>query len=356
MDIDIDIDIDIDMDVLGRIKSYLQLTRFQTVPQETIPAVVGASLAAGGLFDARILLWAVFGLLYHATGYSHNSLEDWKRGWDTDDPNKQHHPLNAGKMTEREAQIFVYLMVLVTVGYTLAIIQTYLALYMIIAGAIAGVVYNTVGKRTKWKFLFISFAHSSTFAVPYLSIQGEITPVFFAGFAYVFFWVVFQISISGEVMGLTQDEEDNFLKGFGSSFEEAGEDYMVDISRFIRAYSFGVRLIVIGLALGFAYLVKQEVGALMELVGPFGVVELGILVVGAMSLVFTRNLLADGLYERMERVGNVAKIEISTQLMMLIAIAPVIGAVELVGVFVLTLVWVVTFNKIAWGTLLAPDV
>ncbi len=335
---------------------YARLTRFQTVPLEMVPATVGAVVATGSLFDWQVLPWVVFGVLYHLVGYGQNSLEDWKRGWDTDDPNKQHHPLNAGMLTQRQADLFVYGLFAVTILYTAAIVSSWVAFALFVTGLpIAGTLYNTIGKQTRWKFLFIAYSHVTVFAVPYYSIAGTVDPILLLGSLYLFVWVVFQIAISGEIKDLAQDEA-NVLKELGSDIKSSQDGHLVEFSRSAQGFAYGIRGVAVVLSIAFGSVVAQQFGQPGPLLFGVGITELTLAAVGVLSVVLTWSMVQSGPYNRAERVGTMAKIELLSLLKMLVAVFPIIGIPSVVFLFVVSGAWVMVCNKIEWGTLVAPNV
>lgn len=197
-------------------RSYLRLTRAHTVPLEAVPTLMGAALAAGTVWSIDVALWCVAGILYHLAGYGHNSVSDWKRGYDKNDPYKQHHPLNRGTISPDVAKSLVGWLLVITVIYAAALAYPDpQALSALALGVIFGVLYNTHGKVTELKFIYISIAHTSMFVAPYLALGGDPSwSPFMFGLIFVFLWVVFQISVSGELKDITQDES-NLLKEFG---------------------------------------------------------------------------------------------------------------------------------------------
>jgi len=220
---------------------------------------------------------------------------------------------------------------------------------------VTGTLYNTVGKRTRWKFLFIAYAHTTVFAVPYISITGTVQPALTLGSLYVFSWVVFQIAVSGEVKDMAQDEA-NFLKELGSGVEPSGDDHLVTFSRPAKLFAYASRLVVVALGVGFGSVVAQQYGRAGAIPGGVGVAELSLVGVGALSLVLTWSMLQNGPFNRTERIATMSKIEALSVLMLLLAVFPVIGMPSVAFIFVASGAWVMVFNKIEWGTLVAPDV
>jgi len=353
-------------------KAYARLTRFQTVPLEMVPATVGAVVATGGPFNTQVLSWAVFGMLYHLVGYGQNSLEDWKRGWDTDDPNKQHHPLNAGRIPQRTAELFVYGLFAVLILYTTVIASNWVALVLLLTGPVlCGTLYNTVGKRTRWKFLFIAYSHTTVFALPYYSITGAVDPLLLLGSLYVFASIVFQIAVSGEIKDITQDEA-NFLRELGARVEPGRDGHRIEFSWAGQLFAYGIRSVTVALGIAFGYVVGQQFGRAGPTLFGSGVTEsqgesprlqswvnvkeVTLAGIGALSVILTWSMLQSGPSDRTERIATMMQVEICSALMLLVAVVPIIGVSTVAVLSVASGTWVMVFNKLEWGRLIAPAV
>lgn len=322
------------------VRPYLQLARIHTAPLETIPAIVAAMLVT----DNPILIGAagLFGLLYHVAGYSHNSYSDWRNGYDKDDEHKQHHPLNTGALSPRAAKLFVMTSMLAAMvyGVTISLNSTDALAYIGLA-VIAGVYYNEIGKETYLKFIPISFAHTSTFAVPYLAFGGAASDItFIYGVIFVFLWVVYQISVSGEVKDLDSDEE-NFLKYLGL---EHHANYMKVAPR-VEMYSMGLRVI-IGL-MGALTVVKLTLNPLYLLpVAGFTI----------LSIFLNDNMMRRTFIERHKNIRDMAIIEFCSMGVFVAMLSPVITAMTGAILIVISFIWVRVFNGYLWGTSIAPRV
>lgn len=332
-----------------RIKSYLQLSRFHSSVLEIIPAIVGASLATGNLFDINVLLWAIYANLYHVTGYSMNSYTDWKSGYDKDDPNKQHFPLNKGTLSPNKAKWAVYILAGITFIYgVILLIGNWIAFIVIFTGAIAGAGYNIIGKEIGWKSLLIAYAHSTVFAVPYLASGGRNANLLLVGWGYVFLWVLYQINIEGDIKDMDTDEE-NFLINYGAYYEDfilTDNGGYVHFPSGIVIYSHVLKLF----TAIFGVLIAFELGATLYIMGAV------LFIIGVASLVFGSDLLQSGEYNRQDRISTMATIELLTLYGLIVAATPVIGTIEGFILFIGSIVWVLVFNKIEWGSLLAPNV
>lgn len=342
------------------IRSYLQLTRLHTAPLETVPALLGAMLATGGEINILVLLWGFFGLLYHAAGYGMNSIVDWMKGYDRLDRNKQHHPLNRGSIKLERAALFIVglFFVLIALGVGLARGE-YLALTFMVLGAIAGVAYNTIGKETPYKFLLISFAHTTVFIVPYLAMGGDIfTMEFRLAALYIFLWVAFQISVSGEIKDIHEIGESNYLRDTlgvtikKRQFRMPDSDILI-FSHNSRLYSLGIKCI--NLMLG-AFILLTLIGSVFSYT-PLSLIWLGVW--GFLSVVTIANttlLVRDGEYNRSNRIRRMSVIELVTLFIFISALYPIIGLGAVVTLIVGSVVWVLGLNRVEWGTWIAPDV
>jgi len=96
------------MRLLQEFRAWLRLGRMHTLILEAPLATLGAAIGLGGLWDWKVLLWFIFGSMYHAVGYSMNSYVDWKKGYDKNDERKQHHPLNTQDISPDTAKKVIY--------------------------------------------------------------------------------------------------------------------------------------------------------------------------------------------------------------------------------------------------------
>lgn len=322
------------------VRPYLQLSRIHTAPLETIPAIAAGMLVTND--PVLIAAAGLFGLLYHIAGYSHNSYSDWRNGYDKDDSNKQHHPLNTGALSPRAAKLFVLTSMLAAMvyGLTISLNSSDAFAYMSLA-VIAGIYYNEIGKETYLKFIPISFAHTSTFAVPYLAFGGAVSDItFIYGVIFVFLWVVYQISVSGEMKDLDSEEE-NFLKYLGL---KQYTNYTMAPPR-VRMYSLGMRAI-IGL-IGAITVVKLTLNPLYLIpIAGFTI----------LSMILDDRMMHPTFVQRHKRIRYMAIIEFCSMGIFISMFSPIINPVVGAWLIAISFVWVRAFNGYLWGTKVAPRV
>lgn len=322
-------------------RRFLRLTRAHTVPLETVPAIVGASLASGTMWSTEVGLWGVFGVLYHLSGYGMNSYTDWKNGFDKEDEWKQHHPLNSGSISPEMAKVTVFALLALTVTYSVWLVYpSVLGTVLLTLAITSGVIYNELGKETKWKFLFICFAHTSVFAIPYVSLGGEVTSVFLAGVLYVFVWVMYQISVSGEVKDMETDEQ-NFMKSMGAAM--AGD--MAVFPDECRRYGYFLKSSNIFLA-----------SAVMFYYGTGLLAIYIVAIVGVLTLLLNRSLLRTATYTRSGRIEDMSMIEMFTLTIFCLMFITPLGGIESWSLIIVSGVWVIAGNKAIWDTWIAPKV
>lgn len=333
-------------------RPYLRLTRAHTVPLEAIPAALGAVLATGELFTPAVAMWFIAGAMYHLSGYGMNSLTDWESGHDKNDPNKQHHPLNTGEITHHQAKVCVFSLFVATAIYVGILAQPRVsALILMVIGVVSGVAYNILGKRTIFKPVPISIAHTTTFAIPYLALGGEIADTTFLLLAsFMFLWVLFQIGVSGEVKDILEIDEANILRD--TKMMEVKEDWLnsakvyPDVTLFIVSATLNIAMVLFGL-FATATMVMLESHTKFALIYS---------AVGLAVLVLSEQVIVAGDYVRDKRVRMMSLKEMATLFCFTLSFYPIIGWSGAITLITLSVVWVLAFNRIEWGTWLAPEV
>lgn len=335
---------------MGNLKSYLQLTRAHAAPLEVIPAMLGAALAVGGLWELSVLLWGVAGLLYHSAGYAMNSYEDWKEGHDKRDEYKSHHPLNTGDLSKRQAKKVTGLLVAIAAVYVVGLIGTDLtAMIVLVIGVSMGFTYNLIGKKTSLRFIPISIAHTTLFVIPFLAEGGDLnSDVLLLGSSFVFLWVSFQIGVGESIKDLTDYETPNFLRDV-TGVSLGGIGRQTGYNPHAKAILFSILLKVAGLSLAFPLFDVLNEGE------PNSIVPTVMIMLCLICVSLTIGLMILGeFYMRDRRVTMISGIEAITVFVFILACTSVITPLGAITLIILSVLWVFTTNKIAWGTILSP--
>lgn len=315
---------------------YLRLTRAQTVPLEAVPAIVSATIATGSILTPSVWIWGLYGVVYHLAGYGANSLIDWEKGHDKDDPHKQHHPLNTGEISARDGRTVVLFLIFIGIVIATVMINSLLGVIVFFVGVLSGFAYNLYGKQTVFKFVFISIAHSTVFLLPYISLTSSPLDdfIFILGGVYMFLWVMFQIAVSGEIKDIKQDEE-NLMRRLGHFNLNSWMDKLFALSLTI------IKIIP-------ALIIVSIIG----LWWPFYGLLLGL--IGA-NVYLTYNLVwYTKPFDRKQKIRTMSWIEGISVAILCLMYASV--EVLLVILPVASFVYVILMNRSLWGTWVAPDV
>jgi len=302
-----------------------------------------------------VAAWFAAGVLYHLAGYGMNSLEDWRAGFDKEDPHKQHHPLNSGTLSESSSSLVVYSLFVAAVVYAIVLARfNVLAVVVISLGVMSGVAYNLLAKGTVFKPVPIAIAHTTMFITPYVALGGSLESVtFWLAVVFMLFWVAFQIGISGEIKDLEDTGEYNVLEeSFGlKTWEDMynGETHITNtkITQRVATWTRVVMALVGCLVIGFSY---------NNLSLELAYVTLSYTIPMAFSMLMILPLTKEGAYNRKGRLQDMANIEMLSLISFVAIHLPVYGFVA-GSLFVLgSAAWVLTFNQLEWGTWLAPEV
>ncbi len=346
---------------MASVRDWLQLFRTHTSPLEMSIVVLGAALGAGGFFKWEVLLWVLFGWLYHNAGYGHNSVEDFARGFDKHDLHKLHHPLQRGVISVRSARIVTYTMIGISFIYGMAITGFDItAVVLLVILTVCGFIYNIWGKNMVVKFMPIALAHSLLFPIAYFGSGGEIdwnldllrfwngtTPVVVWGTLAFIFQIVYQILVEGDLKDLDQNEA-SLLRTMGVRIDHGG---FFRTSVGARVMSMTIKAINVFLILKVAVEIDGSIGQLI-VVG----------VMGAGLLFLDHRLMIPRCFDHPQTLKDMSFMEVGSVFAMIVAISPCFHSNGLaqfgiaIGVMVAAMVYFVIFNRILWGTVLRPRV
>jgi 4-hydroxybenzoate polyprenyltransferase len=248
-------------------------------------------------------------------------------------------------MKVRRAKVITYGLIGITALYATALAYpSTIAIGIGVFMAVSGLAYNFYGKRTSLKFLYIATAHSLVFVIPYVSGGGGINPVAILSWAFIYIWVMYQISISGELKDM-ETEEENFIKSMGGSIKRN----VVVIPFKIKAFAFSMSL--------FLFIVSVIVVGMTE-------GELLVQLATLLALVFLLSLrmknenevLKSTNFMRSKRLLGISIIEMTSLFMFIVMLNGIAGLLTTATMATLSVVWLVTFNKIEWGTAISPEV
>lgn len=342
--------------VTNKIRQWFVFFRAHTGTLEAPIAALGAATAVGTLFDPRVALWTLIGLLYHYAGYGQNSYYDWKNGHDKDDPHKQHHPLNTGDIKPSAAKWAANSAVLAYLVATLWLVRFNLVgIAITLAAFVCGLGYNLVGKKVKHKHLLLSISHSSLFLIPYSTYA---TLDLFALLIFIALVVqhTFQIAISGDIKDIHQDES-SILSDLGIKLRLmslfGGEaEYRIrtsDKARLTVAVLTAIQICIVLSAISGDFI--NTASSITK------AVTFALVASGSIALMYLSGLVIhSGRYKRPKRLQYISMREVVGFWLIYVATIPFIGINGYLIALILSVCYVIIHSKFMWGTYLRPKV
>jgi len=338
------------MQIVEQIRAWLIFFRAHTAILETPMAVIGAGLALGTVFHWDILYWIVFGVAYHFIGYGMNSYVDWAKGYDKEDPHKQHHPLNTGQITASQARHAVFGLLILFIVYAL-----WLGNFSFIAGVgvalmfVSGVTYNYLGKITDHKYIPISVVHTMVFVYPYLVLGGPINIVILLGIAAFFIHHVYQIAISGDIKDIAMDES-SLIRKWGADITTMPNG--AQVMRLGTKTQYIAGILVFGeLGLGISiHLLSAEISSF----DPAGTILL--IILGLWLIREHVKLTTVQPYRRQVLVSTMSRKELAGFWFLSCSFIPLISIQGFIAIVVVSLAYFFPISKLMWGNWLRPDV
>ncbi len=340
---------------MAGIRDWLQLFRSHTSSLEMTIAALGAALAVGTIWDLNVLLFLLFGWLYHNAGYGHNSVEDFIGGYDRGDPNKAHHPLQRGSIKPMTARYITLGMIAVSFVYGVVISGFNLwAIGVLLTLMVMGFVYNLFNKRMGCKFLPIALAHSLLFPFSFLGAGGTIpigdlfpNPTLFLpavvllGTLYLLFQIAYQIMIEGDLKDIHMSEA-SLLKRLGVGVKGG----RFHTSATARIVSFKIKLLSILVLFSIVHLLGG------------GVIEYAAVSLMSLLLLFyDRRLMGGRRWDHSACLRDMAIMEVVSTFSLAVVLVPAIGGcLSAIGLMAFNLAFFVIMNRLLWGTFLIPRV
>ncbi|MDP2217181.1 MAG: UbiA family prenyltransferase [Methanolobus sp.] len=315
------------------LKDYLQLARAHTAPATIITMLVAYHVGGGRVFSCFGLLIGVYALLIHWLSYGHNSLIDFKTGYDSKDKNKQHFPLVSGRITIAQADRVIHWGLLIFSIFGAAISYYYAANPVLsISGLLlfysAGHAYNDgLGKTSILKSIPLTLCYLGLWLWVYFMSASTFTYLGGLVMVYMGLTILYQIAYEGELKDLEADEA-NLLRYLGAKVEK-----------------------------GFLYPGKAALLSSFKLAGIAVLLLINMkfyVFAGAMVMFYLVYLLTvQRVWNHGKELTRVAVMEIITIYMLVIAVMPWREAVTLMT---FGIVYYISMNKFMWRTLLRPQV
>lgn len=313
------------------IGDYLRFVRLDSASASIAYSLLGFTLAGGALLSWKAVVWAIFGLLFHAAGYADNNLQDYSH--DQKDANKARFPLGR-TLNLSSARAFTVLL-----HATLLVSAALLARSMVpLIGFVAiysfGLAYNRKSKSSGFAPLLFAMTFSPLAVFSFYSFKGEITSVILAVSSLAFFECLFQNAVSTSVKDIENDPV--------SSMKSLGVQLVGDTLKFppsAAVFSFGLKVLV-----------------LVPLVYLFNFAplfaELAAIPFLAIALIYSIVMLRTGPWERSKRMLVAAVSELGVYYSVIVLFSFELGAFWAIFMIFFPLVWYVAVKKALWGRVL----
>lgn len=324
-----------------KILDWLRLGRAQTYPADWL--LVLTPFLHGGVKLGQAIVLSVFMWLVHLVSFGENSLFDFTQGYDKSDPGKSHHPLETGRISVHAAMnvivwgknVLMVIGCLLTFLWSPAPSWSIFGLFMWYAW---GTAYNLgLSKESLFGFLPISICFTSMGGWAWLLSHGTLGELGWLYLAFVFFTILFQISWSGHLKEMAQEERSNILVKMGARLET--HFIAKEIRKHFfpgRARWYGLAVKAVNVALAWVILYKNYRIFSLHTTTLFSVI----------AMVFLRRLTVPRMYERARELKNMSLMEISTIYMPLPLFLnpPAAVVLMLIGIVYFFLV-----NKLLWA-------
>lgn len=333
------------MGIKKGVKAWLIFFRAHTAILEAPMAALGAGLGLGTFWSIEVLKWALFGVMYHYVGYGMNSYADWKKGYDKNDPNKSHHPLNTGDIKPSTAKMVVQSLLVAMIAYAFVLTGLDIVSLTVLGVMLAsGIAYNYIGKSTKNKYILVAIVHTTVFVLPYVTYTKEyMNIVWVAAIAY-FIHHCFQILISGDVKDIDRDES-SLIQSVGMELEHVDDDVKVlNVSQKVVALSYIFTVLECIVVISMLLFLEPPL---------FSLVITGMMMVW--MLIEVDDIIGEGIYNREARVSAMSRKELAGLWMIFGAFSGQLGIDAWLVMVVLSMAYFIPISQMMWGSM-TPDV
>jgi len=328
-------------------RNWLSFLRIHTSNLTQVGALLGPVLA-GVTNIPLLIIFAAWGLLYHAWGFTDNNIQDYE--FDVKDPAKQHFALVRGAIPLPKAKLVNRLLFVGTL--VLGLVLTYpitshpTAFAFLILSITAGLLYNRTCKRSLMATLYIVLAFTSISLFTYFT-QAEtfnVSIIFVA--VYTILLMAFQIGYEGYLKDFGSDPV-NLLRHWGARI--ADSKIVLGKQKF---FWLGLKIGALLLGLWFIFLPTIETNQVTIVVDVSALLFMLLFIV---ILVFFAETFEQP-YDNKKETSYAAKIEILTYFALIIALTRVIGVYAALVLLVYPIAWFIALNYATWKTLLRPKV
>lgn len=326
-----------------KLRPWLTFLRIHTSNLTQVGALLGP-LLAGVRNIPFLFLYVLWGLCYHAWGFTDNNLQDYE--YDRKDPAKQHFALIKGTIPIGKAKLVNLLLFIPTLllglALTYPIIEHPTAFAFLILCIISGMMYNRTCKKSLLAPIYIAIAFTSLPLFTFFTISSTFNPAIIMVGAYTIFLMLFQIAFEGYLKDIETDPV-NLLRTFGAYVR----NNKLQLG-FQKSFWLFVKIINVFIGLYFILVINIDSAdsAATFLLYAFLVV----LMIGIYDKLVQEN------YNNKKITSNASRMEILTYFALIVSLQSILGWETVAILLIYPIVWFLVLNYATWQTLLRPKV
>lgn len=320
---------------MRRFVAILSFTRTHTASL-TMPVVMIAALVAHYSIT-WVFLFAIFAYCFHATGFMQNNIFDYK--WDVTDPYKTHFPQMKGQINMYRAFLIDTAGIGLTFIYGMYLTDWGLPQFVFLTmSLLAGTLYNLYNKQSRLGPVLISLCYSML--IPFVMFGHDVTQLMVVYTAFAFLSLYFQIGVSGYIKDIEVNQY-NTMENLGTRLI-AGK---IIFSTKAWAYSMALRTSVamtgeVALLYMKLYMIPVWVYVILQIT----------------TLYFTAVMLRNSSWIRNRYLKLMSAIEVMNYLSIAVLFYPLYGLYWTLLLVAFPVAWFMAFNRIFYGTTIAPNV
>jgi hypothetical protein len=327
---------------MANLKDWLKLFRSNTAPM-TVLRVEFFYLISGApflsFFNGAVVLLAT---LLHWLAFGHNTLMDTSRGFDKENPNREHDPLVSGALQlDSVHNVVNWLEILATIAaVSLVAVSSgnqVAALSFFVLYAVAGHAYNDgLDRSTILGFIPYTLSYTSLCAASYFLYATAVTQYFALGIIYIILVEIFELAWENPLKDITVDKERNFLRTLGVKVEK--NKFRCNMKGRVFAY-----VIKIG-----SFVPLFLTGLINITLSVVGITVLSLLMV---DLIFSVLLVERTEYNHQRDLNFSLVVDLSSLLLLPLVFVSFIGAGAAASMVIYAILWFIVFNYFMWESI-----
>jgi len=341
---------------LSSIKQIARLARIHTGALTAIVPVFGYLLARGGGEGGTIsaMPWAdvlalfAVGLLVHIFGFVQNEYMD--REYDSRSHLHRDKPLVSGMVGLGTARFLVFF----SIVSSILLLQFYFgepaATVILALSILCGALYNILGKRFPGMDIFLA-AWAFLYLLAGARVHGPLGWEIFAFAGMAALQIFFNNGIEGGLKDSVTDGKAG-ARTMAVAAGVEGEREGLNIPLSFKLIAWALKLLFLGVAVS-AVLFSRSGGTVFD---PWRIAGVGAAGVLACVMLACQLKFLTGRYERKRMLRLFAVHEISSVCMILALGMPLVGIWSTLGLMALPIIWLLSMNRVLYGTILIPKV